>query len=874
MRLEIGKTLGSYEVTSLLGKGGMGEVWRARDRRLERDVAIKALPDEFANDADRLARFEREAKLLASLNHPNIASAYGLESSGPTQFLVLELVEGETIADRITRGPIPVGEVVDIAKQICDALEAAHEKGIIHRDLKPANIKILPDGKVKVLDFGLAKAVERTTTRVDISQSPTLSMAATQQGLILGTAAYMSPEQASGKAVDKRTDIWALGCVLFEMLTARPAFEGEDVTRILARILEREPDWTLLPAGVPSRLKELLRLCLQKDVRKRRSDAADVRIDIEQALSVQTEMVPRPVPPTRERLPWILVAAVTLGFAALASVHFRETPAAAPEMRLEITTPSTSAPLEFELSPDGRYIVFSASGDGPQRLWLRTLDKTDAQPIAGTEGGAFPFWSPDSRSIAFVAAGKLERVDIAGGSPQILATTLAPRRGAWGRDGTILFTSGNPGALVKTPAIGGEVSAVTRLDPPRQITHVFPHFLPDGRHFLYYSLGTPETSGLYLASLDRGESKRLGAADSTGIYLPPGMVVFARGPTLMAQHLDLGREELTGDPVRIADAVGFNGIVGFDAFSVSDDGLLAYRATGVTLRQLKWYDRNGKAAGVAGDPDTGSPLYPELSPDGTHVALMRVAQGNNDIWLMDLIRGGISRFTFDTSVDLTSVWWPDGMRIAFASSKKGPFNIYSKASNGTGAEELLLESPNSAYPQDWSKDGRFLLYSEADPKTGRDLAALPVAGSDRKPIVVTRTPFDELNGQFSPDGHFVAYETNESGRFEIVVQSFPEPNGKWQVSTAGGTQPRWRADGKELYFVSLDGKLTAASINAGTTFSAGTPIALFPVKIAPGAGANKQQYAVSRDGRFLVNEPVETANPAPITVILNWKPKP
>ena len=737
--------------------------------------------------------------------------------------------------------------------------------------LKVANIKVTAEGKVKVLDFGLAKAYQQDPANAHLSNSPTMASGGSLPGMILGTAAYMSPEQAKGREVDKRTDILAFGCVLYEMLTGRRAFDGDDVADILSAVLRSEPDWTRLPVGLPSNVRNLLRLCLEKNVKNRRSSATDVRLDIELALKEPPEAGALPAASrTREGL-WMGVAAVFLiAIAALAIPtvrYLREVPP--PEMRVDISTPSTPAPLEFALSPDGRHIVFVASGDGSQRLWLRTLDKTDAQPMPGTEGADFPFWSADSRSIGFTAAGKIKRIDIAGGPPQILANTGQVRGGAWNAAGTILFTV-TSGALFRTTASGGEPVAVTRLGQAQAVQE-FPQFLPDGRQFLYYVLTSPEGAGIYLGSLDGGESKRLAAADSAAAYLPPEMIAFVRGTSLMVQHFDLKRGELTGDPMRLADPIGLDPR-GTAGFSVSSDGRLAYRGGGGALRQFRWYDLTGKVLGVGGQPDSASPLYPELSPDGARVALYRLAQNNGDVWLTDLLRGGMTRLTFDPGIDSAPVWSPDGMRIAFFSSRKGPSNLYLKPSSGAGAEELLLESPNAKAPQDWSKDGRFLLYREADPKTGRDLWALPVTGNDRKPIVVVKTPFEELNGQFSPDGRWVAYETNESGRFEIAVQPFPAATGKWQVSTDGGIQPRWRADGKELYFVAPDGKLMAASITAGAAFAAGTPAALFPAALAPGSGSQKQQYAVSRDGRFLISQVVEASSAAPITLILNWKP--
>jgi serine/threonine protein kinase/Tol biopolymer transport system component len=870
MAIAIGTQLGSHEITALLGKGGMGEVYRARDTKLKREVAIKILPEEFSRDGDRVSRFQREAEVLASLNHPNIAGIYDLAEASGTRFLVLELVEGETLADRIAQGPIPVEEALALAKQICEALEAAHERGIIHRDLKPANVKITSSGKVKVLDFGLAKATDASPTSAALSNFPTM-LSGTMRGLIIGTAAYMSPEQAKGRPVDRRTDIFAFGCVLYEMLAGRPVFEGEEVAEILAQVLTRDPDWTRLPTHVPLRIRELLRFCLQKDVKKRRSDAADLRIDIEEAMT-EPEAVASAVAPGRQlRLAWGVAAVASFLLAVLAAVHFREKAPESPEMRLEISTPSTSAPLEFALSPDGRYIVFVASGNGPQRLWLRALDKTDAQPMSGTEGANDPFWSADSRSIGFTATGKLKRIDIAGGPPQELANTSVPRTGAWNGSGTILF-SASVGPLLRIASSGGEPVAVTRFDA-RQSDHRFPQFLPDGRHFVFYAAGTPDGTGIYLGSLDGGESKRLAGADTAGVYLAPGRIAFVRQSTLFAQHLDLERAELTGDPIRVADSVATNG-VGFGGFSASVDGRLAYRG-GAGLRQLTWYNRVGKVVGVAGESDPYL-FYPELSPDGRRVALQRsVTQNFVDVWLTDLVRGGTTRFTFDPAIDGAPLWSPDGISIAFASNRKGPYGLYLKPSSGAGAEQLLLETPNHSYPQDWSKDGRFLLYSQTDPKTGRDLWALPMTGNDRKPIAVVNTRFEELNGQFSPDGRWVAYETNESGRFEIIVQPFPVPSSKWPVSTGGGIQPRWRADGKELYFIGLDRKLMAASVTAsGVTFAVGTPVALFPAPpLVPGAGFNKHQYAVSSDGRFLINQAVEESTTTPITVILNLHPE-
>jgi Tol biopolymer transport system component len=899
-----GTRLGVYEVTAPIGEGGMGQVYRATDTTLGRQVAIKILPDAFASDPERLARFEREAKTLASLNHPHIAAIYAVEA-GPAEAghhvraLVMELVEGEDLSEKIeglrAKGQgLPIDEALPIAKQIADALEAAHEQGIVHRDLKPANIKVRADGTVKVLDFGLAKAMQGDGSRSAPSRDPSpLSMSPTMMspaqmsgvGVILGTAAYMAPEQAKGRTVDKRADIWAFGVVVYEMLTGRRLFAAEDVSETLAAVLTRTVDLTALPAATPPRVQRLLARCLDRDPRMRLRDIGEARVEIEKAIAGADESAVASLPTApatsaaRGRLAWIAalaVAAVVIAAMAMPTVrHLRET--LPPEMRVEITTPSTSAPLQFALSPDGRYIVFVASADGRQRLWLRPLDRTEAQPMAGTEGAEYPFWSPDSRSVGFFASTKLYRVDITGGLPQVLASnTSSNRGGTWNAEGTILFTARTVNPLLRVAASGGDSVDVTRLDPPRQLSHRFPYFLPDGRHFLFYALGLPESSGIYLGSLDGGETKRLTAADTSGAFLKPDHVVFIRQGALVARRLDLARGELTGDPVTLADPVGYDGTGPMGGFSVSSDGHVAYRAGGAGMQQLTWFDRIGKVVGVAGEPDANNLQTPELSPDGRRVAMTRTVQTNQDVWLMDLVRGGLTRLTFDPALDNDPVWSPDGMRIAFSSNIAGAFNLFTKPSNGAGAEETLLKNPNSMLTQDWSRDGRFLLYYEVNPKTGRDLWALELTGNDHKPRVVANTPFEEVLGQFSPDGRWVAYQTNESGRFEIVVQPFPAANGKWQVSTGGGVAPRWRADGKEIYFIAPDATMMAVPITAsGPTFEAGTPMVLFPTRIVGGGtvSTNRPQYAVARDGRFLINQPVKEDTATPITLLMNWRPE-
>jgi len=872
MTLTTGSRIGPYEIKSPLGEGGMGVVFRALDTKLHREVALKLLPDHFANDTDRLSRFQREAQVLASLNHPNIAQIYGLEDSASQRCIVMELVEGDTLADRLKRGPIPVDEALPIAVQIAAALEAAHEKSIIHRDLKPANIKLAPGGQVKVLDFGLAKAFENTD-RQDLSSSPTLSLAATNAGMILGTAAYMSPEQTRGIEVDRRTDIFAFGCVLYEMLTGRQAFQGETVSDILATILKTEPDWSRLPEQTPASVRRLLRRCLQKDRSRRMKYAEDVRIEIEEARAEPERMDAPIISRSRERLAWAVAVLVLFSVAVtLAILHLRAFPEA-PEMRVDIVSPSTPDPMSFAISPDGQRVVFVASGDGPSRLWLRPLAAGTAQPLAGTEGASYPFWSPDSRSVAFFAASRLKRLDIGGGLPWELANAPTGRGGTWGPDGALLFAPSNFGALFRVPAFGGEPVAVTRTDSV-QFSHRFPQFLPGGRQFLFYANGTEEGRGIYIGSLDSPETTRLMSADTAGAYVRSGWLVFLRQGTLLARRFDPARRKLSGEAVTVADFVPFDAPVGIGAFSVSPT-VVAYRSGGPGRRQLTWFDRAGKAVGTLGAPDESGLQEVSLSPEGRRVAVQRTVQSNTDIWILDAAHQ--IRLTSDPSLDMYPVWSPDGSRIVFGTFRKGPQDIYVKPSGSAGSEDPLVESPETKTPSDFSADGRFLLYASISPKTGRDLWVWPMDG-EKKQFVFVNTPFEERLGQFSPDGRWVAYESNESGRFEIYVRPFPpQPSGQWrQVSALGGVSPRWRKDGKELYYIAPDGTLMAVPITVnGPSLEPGTPLALFQTRIV-GRGINnfafRQQYDVAVNGQFLINVTTEDAVNSSITLLLNWKP--
>ena len=771
MPILAGKRLGPYEILSAIGAGGMGEVYRAKDSRLNRIVAIKVLSPHLADSSEMRERFEREARTIASLNHPHICTLYDVGHQDGTDYLVMEYVEGETLEQRVRKGPLPLEQVLQYAIEIADALDKAHRKGVTHRDLKPGNIMLTKSG-TKLLDFGLAKLTqERDPATNPLSQLPTATHAVTAQGTILGTLQYMAPEQVEAGEVDARTDIFAFGAVVYEMATGKKAFEGKSQASVIGAILKDDPPpISSLQPMTPPALDRVVKRCLAKDPENRWQTARDLQLELKSVAEGGShaelgEPLRELLTARRKSRERMMAGVAALGVAAAialaipAIMRLRDR-AVAPEMRPEIDTPSTSDPVSFALSPDGREIVFAASGEGPQRLWLRRLDMTTAQPMAGTEGARYPFWSPDGRSVGFLANNTLKRMDIGGGSPQTLASGVA-WGGAWGPDGTILFTGGTAGPLFRVPASGGQPTVVTKLD--RQLVHRFPQFLPGGKQFLFYAQGSAETSGIYLGSLDSSEVKRLTASDIAGAYSSNGYLLFIRAGTLLAQRLDLGRKELTGDPVTVAEPVIFDTSISAGAFSVSAAGLVAYRSGGAGQHQLVWFDRSGKTLGTMGAPDANGLSMPSLSPDSRRAAVSRTLQGNTDVWLLDSTR--TTRFTFDASIARAPVWSPDGSRIVFGSTRKGHSDLYLKPANGAGSEELLLESSQDKFPSNWSRDGRFLLYHSFDPQTSYDMWVLPMEG-DRKPFVFLKTNFDERRGEFSPDGRWVAYTSNESGRYE------------------------------------------------------------------------------------------------------------
>jgi len=863
LSVTIGTKLGPYEITAPIGAGGMGEVYRARDLKLKRDVALKVLPEAFASNPSRMLRFQREAEVLASLNHPNIAHIYGVEE----QALVMELVEGQS-----PKGPMPFEEAWKIALQIADALQYAHENGIVHRDLKPANVKVTPDGVVKLLDFGLAKAYQDApdAARVDPGNSPTMTLEGTVPGVILGTAAYMAPEQARGKVVDRRADIWSFGVLLYELLTGKQLFRGEDLTETLANIIKDEPDFR----GVPGRGRKVLEACLQKDPKKRLQSLGDVQYLLDDRPAAAVRPRPWPTVVLAAMAAVLLVATVTVLF-----FHLREQPPERAIVRFQISPPEKTAVRSLALSPDGHRLALTLRGEnGGTSLWIRSLDSLEMRRLASTEGvtlGVPPFWSPDGRFIGFFADERLKKIDASGGPSQTLCAAAGPLGGSWNRDGVIIFSVQRSG-IWRVLAEGGTASQVTVGDPPTQNQ---PSFLPDGRHFLY-STGAFETdgAGTFVATLDGREKKRLAGAGG-GVYVPPsstggtGHLLFRREGTLMAQPFDERKLELTGEAVPFAEAVR-------SSFSVSPNGTLAYRNGEAFLNRIVWLDRTGRYLGNVGP--AGGINDVTLSPDGSWVALTKQDSGNVDIWILDVQRNVPTKFTFDTSIDWDPVWSPDGKRLAFASQRDGFSQIYWKDLSGIGNEEKVSKSVDHQRPKAWSGDGKFLLFMHRDPNSGNyNLwtmsvdSTLPAAARKVEPYFTS--PFNITQGQFSPGSNvpiWVAYTSNESGQNEIYVQSFPAGSGKSRISANGGVEPRWRRDGKELFYLSLTGKLMAVEVKTAPAFEYGSRKELFQTPVAgggPGFGL-VYNYDVAPDGnRFLfIDQGAGEADSSLITVVLNW----
>ena len=888
MTLDAGTKLGRYEIRSKIGEGGMGEVYLGRDTQLGRDVAVKVLPSNYSQDTERLHRFEQEACAASALNHPNILTIYDVGTHDGSPYVVSELLEGQTLRQRISGTSLPQRKTIDYALQVARGLAAAHEKGIVHRDLKPDNLYITNDGRVKILDFGLAKLTGAGDTQLSQTSIPTRRVD-TDPGKVMGTVGYMSPEQVKGRAVDHRSDIFSFGTILYEMLSGRRAFHGESAAETMSAILKEDPpELSETNQRIAPALERLVNHCLEKNPEERFHSASDLAFALE-ALSgstsaaTQTVTVPALAPRWIKRggLAWAVAAVAIVAALVFAILYFRGP--ATPEahtMRFFVVPPEKAILVGGgqHISPDGQRLVFVATGaDGKRVLWTRPIDALGAQPLPGTEEASNPFWSPDSRSIGFFAAGsKLKKIDFAGGPAQTLTdlqTTAAG--GTWNQQGLIVFSRSPGDGLYKVSATGGTPARATNLDESRkETTHAWPYFLPDGRHFLYLARSAQrENTGIYVAALDSSERKLLVNADSSAAYAPPGFLLFLRERTLMAQRFDANNLQLSGEAFPIAEQVGNNPATGRSFFSVSQTGVLTYLSSNTPSTQLIWFDRTGKQLQQVGAPAADNTL--RLSPDEKQLAVARldVPAGATDIWLIDLARNTPSRFTFDPANESGPVWSPDGSRLVFASNRSGVAKLYQKLANGTGSDEALVKSAESAGPQDWSADGKFILYGVLSPRTSNDLWILPMFG-EQKADPFIQTDFAEMQARFSPDGRWVAYTSNASGPFQVYVQSFPASGGKWQISTSGGAQPQWRHDGKELFFLSPNRKLMAVEVNgSGATFVAGVPQDLFEVRTSPlfpGQGSSSY-YAASGDGkRFLVNTLIGESGSVPLTIVLNW----
>jgi Tol biopolymer transport system component len=888
----IGQTVGPYRVVEKLGEGGMGEVYRARDPRLERDVAVKALPSLFQADADRVTRFEREAQILASLNHPHIARLYGLEEARGSRFLVLELVEGGTLASRLRAGPLSIPQALTIARQIADALGAAHDKGIIHRDLKPANVGLSADVQVKVLDFGLAKAF--STDQSPAAETRT-HVAATDPGTFMGTVAYMSPEQLRGLPLDKRTDIWAFGCVLFEMLAGSHPFARSTSSDTIAAILNVEPDWSPLPAATPPRLRWLLRRCLEKDAARRVHDIADARIELEEMLvpgfsaMSAAEAAPPSRMQTREKIAWgvaalgLLSALAWFGlgrFGLLDNAPGEASPVSAsivlPDgLRLWALNPAG----RFALSPNGRSIVVVVqdSSNGSQ-LWVRPLHAPVGQLLAGTEGATFPFWSSDSRSIAFFAGGKLKRIDVTGGPVGTICDAASSSSGAWSQSDVILFTPRPGSALHRVPATGGKDVPATTLDESSgDAQHWFPAFLPDGRHFLFFVVGSAtggmtDPRGVYLGELDSTTAPRRILASGSNARYANGHLIFLQDGTLTAQRFDAERLELSGEPHPLAEQVliagaGATGTAG--AFSLSTNGILAYQAGSITRSQLVWLDRQGKELGRIGDQADYADAVLSPNDASAAVSVMDPATATRDIWVYDLARGHRERLTFDRSDDFAPVWSPDGGQLLYSSIRSNGIQLYQRPAAPGGSERIVVLDRLGKFAADWSRDGKFLAYVGGGGIIGRsDLWIAPVGGA---PYAFAETSFVETQPRFSPDGEWLAFSTVETGSFEVYISPFPGPGRRIPVSTDGGRWARWSRTGRELFYLKLDNTLMSVSVEQRADgLRVGTPRPLFALKSRPSPRLDAYPYDLSRDGRILVNGFVEDITTTPITLVTNW----
>ncbi|MGH9363662.1 MAG: protein kinase domain-containing protein [Thermoanaerobaculia bacterium] len=873
MTIAAGARLGPYEVLAPLGAGGMGEVYKARDTRLERTVAIKVLPAHLSSSEEMRQRFEREARAISQLSHPHICALYDVGSHEGTEYLVMELLEGETLAARLVKGPLPTEQLLRYGVEMADALDKAHRQGIVHRDLKPGNVMLTKSG-VKLLDFGLAKALPSPPGRGQgegLTSLPTMAGAQnlTQEGTILGTFQYMAPEQLEGKEADARTDIFAFGATLYEMATGRKAFSGTSQASLISAIMQNDPPpiSSVHPISPPA-LDRVVRKCLAKDPEDRWQNAADLGSELKWiADGSQTGVSASTAPRRRSWLPWAIAAiAAFVAVGALLRPRRAEMPAAS-RMILSILPPQGAAWTDwFALSSDGGRLALVASNEGRMQIWIRRLDEEEARPVAGTEGAENPFWSPDGRSLAFFGQSKLKRIDLESGAVQVLCDAGIGRGGAWGREGVILFAAGSPGGLSRVSASGGAPVTATRFEASRgDLVHRWPHFLPDGNRFLVFVwTGSAATSGIYLGSLESQDLKLLQPSREAGQFLPPDRLLYARGEALVAKRLDLDRAQPSGEPETLVPKVDVAEVGAFlRLFSASQNGVVAFRDAGYQ-RPLVWFDRRGNVAGrtsaVAGAAGFS------LSPDEGLAAYSTGTLSASDVWILDLKRDVPTKFT-SGSIANAPLISRDGRFLYYRFFGPKHFEIRRKPVRGSGPEETVFEGNAFETPQDETPDGKTLIVQST--RGSQDIWALALQ-SDRKLVPLVATEFAERAPRLSPDGRWFAYHSDESGRFEVYVRRFPVTEEKWQVSTRGGIWPYWRGDGKEIYYIGLDGAFMAAPVVMSQTFSVGTPESLFQTRLR--LWTVQRQYAASRDGqRFLMIYPTQDPAASPMNVLLNWQ---
>jgi len=879
MPLVSGTKLGPYEIVGPLGAGGMGEVYRGRDTRLERAVAIKILPAHLSNDSVRKQRFEREAKTISHLNHPHICVLHDIGSQDGVDYLVMECVEGETLSKRLEKGPLALGQVLKLGAEIADALDKAHRSGVVHRDLKPGNIMLTATG-AKLMDFGLAKPAAPLASAATLTAASPKSPL-TEEGTIVGTFQYMSPEQVEGKEVDGRSDIFSLGAVLYEMVTGKRAFDGKSQLSVATAILEREPEpiGTVKPT-TPAALDRAIKKCLAKSADERWQSASDLASELtwigESAGQAAGTALRGRAGKAREKVAWVIagVSVVTLIAVAIWSRNFKPQ-----EQTMYFPAPMPFPARDVAVAPNGHTVAVVGYLESARKdaLWIYELGSPGAKSLSDTEGATYPFWSADGRFLAFFADGKLKKLELSGGPAQSICDAPSGRGGTWNEDGVIVFTpaASSGVGLYRIPASGGPVTPISKLDTSRgELSHRWPMFLPDGKHYLYMAanfFGQKGVDAIFVGSLDSDEKRFVVEADGNAAYAAPGYLLFYRDRTLLAQRFDLKRFAVTGQPTTIFTDIQYQAQVKRVVFGASERGLLvAQSGSGVALSQLFWFNRKGIQIGAVGKPEVYSNV--SLAPNGESVAVSMtdMASQNADIWTYDLQRGSAKRLTFDPAADTVPIWSPDAARLVFSSGRNSARNLYMKNSDGSQEEKLIVQGGfgYNNFPNDWSRDGKYILYAR-DPDLW--FATIPKL----KTTLFLKAPSIVRNGQFSPDGRWVAYESNETGRWEIYVTSFPEARGKWQVSTGGGEQPRWRGDGKELFYLSSDAKMMAAPVTTGANFDAGTPVALFQATPRePVPLYDLFAYDVTRDGqRFLILTQVKRAETTPMSIVLNWTAK-